>query len=177
MVILPDVAPENAVKASLKADEMPPEFSFGYESDKKKDEKQESTASNSNSDKATTEQQSSGSTAASSLTQGSGVNAVETETTETTETAAATATAASPASPQDPPRRTHIASPEPPTSPQQMRTPSSQPVSPTHTMTQPLTQPLTQPRPAANSNSPIWLDALILGFGGLLVAMVIRRFL
>ncbi|KAF8951980.1 Ubiquitin-conjugating enzyme E2 J1, partial [Entomortierella lignicola] len=36
IAILPDVAPEDVVKASLKADEMPPEFSFGYEADKKK---------------------------------------------------------------------------------------------------------------------------------------------
>ncbi|KAG9325178.1 hypothetical protein KVV02_002032 [Mortierella alpina] len=171
VVILPDVAPENAVKASLKADEMPPEFSFGYESDKKKEEKQENTASSSNSnssDNAAAEQRSSGSSAASGLTQSSGTTSAEPET---TTTAAPTA-----ASPQDPPRGTHVTSPAPSTSP----TPSSPPVSPsppqqlqTHTMA----QPLTQTRPVANSNSPIWLDALILGFGGLLVAMVLRRFL
>ncbi|KAF9571665.1 hypothetical protein EC968_000333 [Mortierella alpina] len=178
VAILPDVAPEYAVKASLKEGEMPPEFSFGYESDKKKEENQENSASTSNSssigsDEAATEQRSSESTAASGLTQSSRINGAEPETM----TPAAVATAASP---QDPPRGTHVASPAPSASSEQVRTSSSapEPTSPpqqpqTHTMT----QPLTQMRPAANSNSPIWLDALILGFGGLLVAMIIRRFL
>ncbi|KAF9965804.1 hypothetical protein BGZ70_004112 [Mortierella alpina] len=179
VVILPDVAPENAVKASLKADEMPPEFSFGYESDKKKEEKQESAASNSNSssssDKAIVENRSSESSAASNTTQNSGIIGAETETTATTATAATTA-----ASPQDPPRETHVMSPAPPTSSEQLRTSSSLPIppsSPQQSQTHTMAQPLTQARQAANSNSPIWLDALILGFGGLLLAMVIRRFL
>lgn len=173
MVILPDVAPENAVKASLKADEMPPEFSFGYESDKKKEEKQENTASNSNSssEKATTQQHSSGSSADSGLTQGSGINVVGPQTT--------TTGVGMPASPQDPPRGTHVASPAPSTSSEQ-QTSSALPVAPTppqQPQTHTMTRPLTQARPAVNSRSPIWLDALILGFGGLLLAMVIRRFL
>ncbi|KAF9954299.1 hypothetical protein BGZ72_004689 [Mortierella alpina] len=178
VAILPDVAPENAVKASLKADEMPPEFSFGYESDKKKEENKENTASNSsssssssgnNNDKAATEQGSSGSTAAT----GTNVAKLDTPTAAVaadTNTTAATAAATTAASPQDPPRMTHVTSPAPPTS---LPVSPSPPQHQTHTVA----QPLTQVRRAANSNIPLWLDALILGFGGLLVAMIIRRFL
>ncbi|KAF9577984.1 Ubiquitin-conjugating enzyme E2 J1, partial [Lunasporangiospora selenospora] len=38
ITIVPDVAPENVVKASLKEGEMPPDFSFGYEEDRKKEQ-------------------------------------------------------------------------------------------------------------------------------------------
>ncbi|CAO3570583.1 unnamed protein product [Mortierella alpina] len=180
VVILPDVAPEDAVKASLKADEMPPEFSFGYESDKKKKEKQESTASNSNSssssDHAVVEKRSSESLAASKIEQRfSGINGPEADTAATATTAVTTE-----ASPQDTPRETHVMSPAPPTSSEPLRTPSAPPIppsSPHQSQTHTMAQPLTQARQAANSNSPIWLDALILGFGGLLLAMVVRRFL
>ncbi|KAF9898556.1 hypothetical protein BX616_003878 [Lobosporangium transversale] len=50
--ILPDVAPENAVKASLKADELPPEFSFGYEADKKKQAEESDSNNNTNKNEA-----------------------------------------------------------------------------------------------------------------------------
>ncbi|KAF9428531.1 hypothetical protein BGZ94_002071 [Podila epigama] len=63
---LPDVTPENAVKASLKADEMP-EFSFGYEADKKN---AEAGASNGASTKAST-----GASAGASAEAGKGAGA------------------------------------------------------------------------------------------------------
>ncbi|KAF9180347.1 hypothetical protein BGZ51_006228 [Haplosporangium sp. Z 767] len=185
VTILPDVAPENVVKASLKADEMPPEFSFGYEADKKKQQEDDdakekggsSTVSGSNSD--------------NNDRSGSPINNDKETPQETLDDEVASQNPA-PSSPAlsisnhcnshagvertTEEKEPHLQQQSPSTSAPTLA-PSSTLQDPpraavaTHTQGQPTQVQRT------GSNIPIWLDALILGFGGLLVAMIIRRFM
>jgi hypothetical protein len=208
VTILPDVAPENVVKASLKADEMPPKFSFGYEADKKKVEENDAQGSSNGTggirpssqasngkeletkDSSATAPSSPTTTAASSprtAVVSPGLAAAETRalsaktkdsspvTTTSTPTpttalptgsseeqgsALATTSSPSPAVPTL--RSAHYNSAQP--------QPTNPPARPHQTQEQ-----QTQQIHRVNS-SPIWLDILIIGFGGVLVALVVKRF-
>ncbi|KAG0214561.1 hypothetical protein BGX33_002042 [Mortierella sp. NVP41] len=214
VTILPDVAPENVVKASLKADEMPPEFSFGYESDKKKpaaeDDVQESGKGTTgapgavgqaqegdketrNSTSTTTAPSSPTRTAVASPRQMSpGLAAAEAralaaqimDSSPTPAAATATAAVATTVLPTDPPKT-------PESSSSTSTSTSSSGAAPTfrsahydsnsaHTQ-QPSTPPTrpqqqTQQQVQRVNSSPMWLDILIIGFGGVLVALVFKRF-
>ncbi|KAF9140697.1 hypothetical protein BGX30_006135 [Mortierella sp. GBA39] len=206
VTILPDVAPENVVKASLKADEMPPEFSFGYEADKKKAAEDDAQGS------------SNGTGGNSPSSQGADDKGSKTKDSSTTAPSSPTRTAAS--SP-----KTTVVSPGLSTAEVRALAAQAQDSSPATTApsTTPLPEDLSKeqgsasattslPSPAAptfrsahynpaqpqptNSptpqqaqgqrqtqqihrvtSSPIWLDVLIIGFGGVLVALVLKRFL
>ncbi|KAF9157038.1 Ubiquitin-conjugating enzyme E2 J1 [Linnemannia schmuckeri] len=139
VTILPDVAPENVVKASLKADEMPPEFSFGYEADKKKTAEDETQGSSN----------------------GTGGNRPSDSP---KDQGSASATTTSSSSPSTPTLRSAHYNPAP-------SQPTNSPTRPQQTQAQ-----QTQQIHRVNS-SPMWLDVLIIGFGGVLVALVLKRFL
>ncbi|KAF9545259.1 hypothetical protein EC957_011132 [Mortierella hygrophila] len=200
VTILPDVAPENVVKAFLKADEMPPEFSFGYEADKKRAAEDDA-------------QGSSNGTGGNSLSnQGADDKGSKTKDSSTTAPSSPTRTAAS--SP-----RTTVVSPglfaaearalaaqaqdssattAPSTTPlptdsskeqgsasatTSLPSPAAATFRSTHynpAQPQP-TNPPTRPQQTQQihrvHSSPIWLDVLIIGFGGVLVALVLKRFL
>ncbi|KAF9107732.1 Ubiquitin-conjugating enzyme E2 J1 [Mortierella sp. AM989] len=205
--ILPDVAPEDVVKASLKADEMPPEFSFGYEADKKKLQSTEDSGKDSGKDnrlggsESTSENNqgllstalaSTGSTVSKeddSSLGAAGSKATDTEAQNPSSSpvpvttsyqhpnslkSGSTSTTTLSNTPQDTPRTTHNASiTTSSTTELRSRTTVQQPQQPQH-QTQSQARTVTR---RAESSIPIWLDALILGFGGILVAMVIRRFM
>ncbi|KAK3841433.1 MAG: ubiquitin-conjugating enzyme/RWD-like protein [Linnemannia gamsii] len=211
VTILPDVAPENVVKASLKADEMPPEFSFGYEADKKKAAEDEA-------------QGSSNGTGAKPNNQ-----AVDGKRLESKDTTTATPTPSSPSrTGESSPQReivspglaaaemrvltamTQDSSPPAPSSSPTMATstvlptdssreqgssttaassstaptfrsahynPSPpQPTNPPTRSQQQTPQHQTQTQIQRANSSPMWLDILIIGFGGVLVALVVKRF-
>ncbi|GJJ71178.1 ubiquitin-conjugating enzyme E2 J1 [Entomortierella parvispora] len=178
--ILPDVAPENVVKASLKADEMPPEFSFGYEADKKKQQEKD-TAEADSKEKASKDE-------GSSTTSAQKSDIVSTHQQPATQNPSPSNTAKSPV--QDPPRAAsssthphhhhhhhHHHHPQHHGAPTAISTRISQPTTAAAgagAAAQAQAQILTR---QADSSIPIWLDALILGFGGILVALIIRRFL
>ncbi|KAG9063189.1 hypothetical protein KI688_004790 [Linnemannia hyalina] len=207
VTILPDVAPENVVKAFLKADEMPPEFSFGYEADKKKaaeDDAQGSsngTGGNSPSsqgaddkgsktkDSSTTAPSSPTRTAASSprtRVVSPGLSSAEaralaaqaqdsssattapstiplpTDSSKEQESVSATTSLPSPAAPTFTSAHYNPAQPQP----------TNPPTRPQQTQGQQQTQQIHRVH-----SSPIWLDVLIIGFGGVLVALVLKRFL
>ncbi|KAG0322315.1 Ubiquitin-conjugating enzyme E2 J1 [Dissophora globulifera] len=209
IAILPDVAPEDVVKASLKADEMPPEFSFGYEADKKKqqeDDLQDKSKSSSSSTGDGKEQQEAtteagqasalpaqtqthtqtqahtqaptlASATPSSLTSTSSLSSSSSPLPSPSVTGAAAAAAVSLAAtssaPRDPPR------PPVSQSPAELRQRTMTPQSTQrHAAGRAQMPTLTQTQVGhARSNSPWWLDALIFAFGGILVALVLRRFL
>ncbi|KAG0354864.1 hypothetical protein BGZ54_001445 [Gamsiella multidivaricata] len=209
VAILPDVAPEDVVKASLKAGEMPPEFSFGYEADKKKqrqveEEQRQSRAAGDNSsndagsrmeqEKRAEKDQASSSTSSSAAstpmpsitttetrqgvhtTNGTGPASSNVESPATSQLHDPSSTpdpaAAVSTTPLDPPRTSGTASPTGLRARAAVHSPQSQP----QAQTQMQAQMQTVIR-RAQSGIPMWLDALILGFGGLLVFMVIRRFM
>ncbi|KAF9328041.1 hypothetical protein BGZ91_001177 [Linnemannia elongata] len=201
VTILPDVAPGNVVKACLKADEMPPEFSFGYEADKKATEDDAQGSSNGTGgnrpssqgandkgsksmDSSTTAPSSPNRIAASSprtAVVSPGLAAAEARTEDSSPattipsttplpvdlskeqgSASATTSLPSPAAPTF--RSAHYNPPQP--------QPTNSPTRPQQAQGQQQTQQIHR----VNS-SPIWLDVLIIGFGGVLVALVLKRLL
>ncbi|KAI1320000.1 hypothetical protein EDD11_002331 [Mortierella claussenii] len=154
VVILPDVAPEDVVKVSLKADEMPPEFSFGYEADKKKQEE--------------TDDKERAAAAGASKTTGTITIPPPARSSSSPSPTLTAATVVrdlrhQAATPSDP--RSSSNSLEPRTVPPQHQS-----------LYQPQAPEQIQAVRPADSSIPVWLDVLILGFGGVLVALIIRRF-
>ncbi|KAF9295594.1 Ubiquitin-conjugating enzyme E2 J1 [Linnemannia elongata] len=206
VTILPDVAPGNVVKACLKADEMPPEFSFGYEADKKATEDDAQGSSNGTGgnrpisqgandkgsksmDSSTTAPSSPNRTAASSprtAVVSPGLAAAEARVlaAQTEDSSPATTIPSTTPLPVDLSKEqgsasatTSLPSPAAPTFRSAHYNPS-QP-QPTNSPTRPQQaqgQQQTQQIHRVNS-SPIWLDVLIIGFGGVLVALVLKRLL
>jgi hypothetical protein len=203
--ILPDVAPENAVKASLKADEMPPEFSFGYEADKKKaaeDKAQgsrngESTKENSQVADDNRSESESDTIIPESLSPTSTPGSSPHPTSVSPALSVTEATAMTRgSSPSGPSATVAVASTTVlPTVPSKEQTtvattaPSS-PAAPTIGLVhynpgqpQPTNPPMRagqqtqhyQSQMQRTNSSPIWLDILIIGFGGVLVALVVKR--
>ncbi|KAK3809305.1 MAG: UBC-like protein [Benniella sp.] len=172
ITILPDVAPENAVKASLKADEMPPEFSFGYEADKKKDQGDETKTGDNIKEQGSSPLASSPSPSPSGpiLKEGSEA-AVTTGSHQSRTTVSPIPTDTVRKTPQDPPRTPNSSTQ--PSTVLRART-SAQPTQQQHQQVQPQGQ--VQAR-SAGSGIPMWFDALLLGLASLLVVMVIRRFM
>ncbi|KAF9437927.1 hypothetical protein BGZ76_010470 [Entomortierella beljakovae] len=182
VVILPDVAPENVVKASLKADEMPPEFSFGYEADKKKQAEEESKKTNSET--------------ATSIATTATATATTTATTTTTTTTTTTETSSEKISSQveskamdrelassvlDTNSNSHSHNAPSVSTANNIvnrinslnnstRSPAQ------HIQTQNQVQATASTR-STRPNIPWWLDALIFGLGGLFIAMLLRRFI
>ncbi|KAF9363766.1 hypothetical protein BGX34_003373 [Mortierella sp. NVP85] len=174
VTILPDVAPENAVKASLKADEMPPEFSFGYEADKKKEQGDETKTEDNIKEQGSTPLASSPSSSPSPSPSGpilkEGSEAAITTGSHQSRTPIPADSVRK--TPQDPPRTPNSASTQPSTV-LRART-SAQPTQQQQQQAQPQGQ--VQAR-SAGSGIPMWFDALLLGLASLLVVMVIRRFM
>ncbi|KAG0001529.1 Ubiquitin-conjugating enzyme E2 J1 [Modicella reniformis] len=207
VAILPDVAPEDVVRASLNADEMPPEFSFGYEAATKRQQTEETKNNTTNSDKVSQDSKEQAKTplASSSPSPSPSPSQSQSPSSSPSEPAVASdshnvqragtepdtivshqhQTSSSPI-PADAVLRTHE---EPP------RTPGSNTLHSTTVLrartsaqaTQPQ-QPQQQQQQAqpqqgqvqvrrTESGIPIWFDALILGLAGLLVVMVVRRFM
>ncbi|KAF9122620.1 Ubiquitin-conjugating enzyme E2 J1 [Mortierella sp. 14UC] len=206
--ILPDIAPENAVKASLKADEMPPEFSFGYEADKKKtaeDEAQgssngagaegDSQAADDNGSEAkditTTPAPSSPTRTAGSsprtVVVSPGLAAAEARDLATMPQGSSSSTpsatpsvATSTILPTDSSKEQSTATA---TAPPSSAAPIFRPAHYNPAQPQP-TNPPTRPQQQTQqhqtqiqrvNSSPMWLDILIIGFGGVLVALVVKR--
>lgn len=207
VTILPDVAPENVVKASLKADEMPPEFSFGYEADKKKpaeDDAQGSSngtggnrPSSQGADNKGLQAKDSSATAPSSPTRTAassprtavvspGLAAAEARAlaAQAQDSSPATTTPSTTPLPTDSSKEqgsasatTSLQSPVAPTlRPAHYNPAQPQPINPPTQPQQEQVQQQAQQIHRVNS-SPIWLDVLIIGFGGVLVALVLKRFL
>ncbi|KAF9924616.1 Ubiquitin-conjugating enzyme E2 J1 [Linnemannia zychae] len=191
--ILPDVAPENVVKASLKADEMPPEFSFGYEADKKKatekDPLAESNAEESESNKSNNQTQTvDGKESETNHPSSPKVTAPDhTSRVEETkilvnkaqEATLATFTLLSTDSVKQQ-ESTSKATSSTGSTPKSMHN-NSVPSQTTTDLPAPLQHPTqrtsqTQQQMQRANSSPIWLDILIIGFGGVLVALVVKRF-
>ncbi|KAG0256452.1 hypothetical protein BG011_004498 [Mortierella polycephala] len=179
VAILPDVAPENVVKASLKADEMPPEFSFGYEADKKK--QQEDSDAKEMDDSSTVSGNNNGSPNNNDKETPQESLADEIALQNPVPSSSAVSTSNHGNSHAGVERTTEDKEPH-----LQQRSPST--ATPTLTPSSTLQDPSraaiatrTQGQPAqvqrTGSNIPVWLDVLILGFGGLLLAMIIRRFM
>ncbi|KAG0041056.1 Ubiquitin-conjugating enzyme E2 J1 [Podila clonocystis] len=189
--ILPDIAPENVVKASLKVGEMP-EFSLGYESDKKNNQ-------------ATEEQEGQGSPNASAITAAGAAAAARALATGPGNSNATSLGAVEPADSRAESAESALAKTS--TSRQETPSSSSSPVlksssvgtekttaaattisysirATTTTSSSPIAAVPAQPvqrNPRApirrtDTGAPVWLDALILSLGGLLIAMIIRRF-
>lgn len=155
---MPDVEPGHAVKAELKSSEMLPTLSFGYESDKKKSDQAQETAQETN----TQDVKGSGSSEdskppspSSSLLTTSPSHAADTARPGSQSTSTALSIT---------PRPIPIPAPSPLPIPRIVLTPTAPPL-----------QAVRPVRPP--SNIPIWLDALILGLGGILIALVIRKLL
>lgn len=187
--ILPDVAPGNAVKASLKAGEMP-EFSFGYESDKKNNQ--------------TSEEQGGQRAASTPAVTAAGLAAAA-----RAHVAGSSSSSLTPSGPTEPTESrpepvidsaqangliSHQAVPSSSSSPflnspavgTEKTTAATATTLHTTTTTSSPTAAI-PPHPAqgnsprapirrTDTGAPVWLDALILSLGGLLVAMIIRRF-
>ncbi|KAG0100221.1 hypothetical protein BGZ93_003391 [Podila epicladia] len=192
--ILPDVAPENAVKASLKTGEMP-EFSFGYEADKKNGQATEETEGQKS--PATSAITAAGAAAAArALASGSSSSSLTSlGAAEPTDSRAESVTDSAPAkastSPQETPSNssssvlkslsvaTEKTTAAATTTLRTIRATTTTVTSPSPTAAVPV-QPVQGNSPRApirrTDGAPVWLDALILSLGGLLVAMIIRRF-
>ncbi|KAF9317813.1 hypothetical protein BG003_000279 [Podila horticola] len=193
--ILPDVAPENAVKASLKAGEMP-EFSFGYESDKKNSQTTgEQDGQKTPTTPATTA--AGAAAAARALATGSSSSGLASlGHAKTTESRAETAINITPVKASTSCQEAPSCSSSP-----MLKSPSvgtektaaavattSHTIRATTTTTTASSPPTAIPAQPVQGNSPrapirrtdtgapVWLDALILSLGGLLIAMIIRRF-
>ncbi|KAG0288872.1 Ubiquitin-conjugating enzyme E2 J1 [Linnemannia gamsii] len=202
VTILPDVAPENVIKASLKADEMPPEFSFGYEADKKKAAEDDAQGSSNGTggirpssqpvgdkkmemetkDFSATAPSSPTRTAASSprTAAGSpGLAAAEVRALKTNDSSPATTTpiTAPPSTDSSKEQESVSATSSPLPATSTFRSAHYNPAQPqpTNPPTRPHQAQQTQQIHRVNS-SPIWLDILIIGFGGVLVAILFRRF-
>jgi len=176
VTILPDVAPENAVKASLKADEMPPEFSFGYEADKKKEQGDETKTGGNIKEQGNSPLASSPSSSPSPSPSGPILKEGTTAAVTTGSHQSRTTVSPIPSdtvrkTPLDPPRTSNSASSQPSTV---LRARTS--AQPTQQQQQAQPQGQVQAR-SAGSGIPMWFDALLLGLASLLVVMVIRRFM
>lgn len=203
VTILPDVAPENVIKASLKADEMPPEFSFGYEADKKKAAEDDAQGSSNGTGGTRPSSQPAGDkemeTKDSTATAPSSPTRTTTSSQRTAVVSpgliAAEARALSDKTKDSSPATTPIAADPSTDLPKEQgsasTTSSPSPAAPTfrsahYNPAQPQpTNPPTRPHQAQAqqtqqihrvNSSPVWLDILIIGFGGVLVALVFRRF-
>ncbi|KAF9359928.1 Ubiquitin-conjugating enzyme E2 J1 [Mortierella sp. AD094] len=206
IAILPDVAPEDVVKASLKVDEMPPEFSFGYEADKKKQQSTESGSNDTNNSSKDNEairnnDQGSLPTATakallSTAPSGNGGHSNDADSKLTDTRTQSSPLSSVPATTSSSHQYLHnnnvsgsISSTILSSTPQDPRTVSNASISTSSTaglrprtavqqqlQLQTQAQPLTLRR-RVESSIPMWLDALILGLASILVAMVIRRFL
>ncbi|KAI9237629.1 MAG: ubiquitin-conjugating enzyme/RWD-like protein [Podila humilis] len=152
VTLLPDVEPGHAVKAQLKSSEIPPTLSFGYESDKKPEQAQEQV-------EARTQEV-------------TGRSSKDTPTSLSTSLLSQTPCHATDT--RSGPQPTLTLSPPAPRLPTSL-SPSVVPrivITPTEPPPQEH-----QPVHRAPSNIPVWLDALILALGGVLVALVIRKLL
>ncbi|KAF9216654.1 hypothetical protein BGZ59_008687 [Podila verticillata] len=194
--ILPDVAPENAVKASLKAGEIP-EFSFGYESDKKKNnqtsEEQEgqrtaSTPAVTAAGLAAAARAHVAGSSSSSLTPSGPAEPTKSRPEPVIDSAQANASIshqAAPSSSSSPLLKSPAVGTEKTTAAAAATSHTSRSTTITTTTSSPTAaippQPAQGNSPRApirrtETGAPVWLDALILSLGGLLVAMIIRRF-
>ncbi|KAG0361472.1 hypothetical protein BG005_008204 [Podila minutissima] len=193
--ILPDVAPENAVKASLKTGEMP-EFSFGYESDKKNSQATEEPEGQKI--PATSAITAAGAAAAaralatgsnsSSLTSLGAAEPTDSQTESATDNAPAKASIShqeAPSSSSSPVLKSPSVGKEKTTAAVTTALYTIRATTTTTTSSSPTAavpaQPVQGNSPRApirrtDTGAPVWLDALILSLGGLLVAMIIRRF-
>ncbi|KAG0034732.1 hypothetical protein BGZ81_003430 [Podila clonocystis] len=189
--ILPDVTPENVVKASLKSGEMP-EFSFGYESDKKNSQATEEQEGQ-RSPTASAVTAAGEAAAARALAIGSGssnvpsLGAAEPMDSQTESATDSTKTSTSrqeaPSSSSSPVLKSSFFGTEKTTA---AATTTSYTIRATTTTTssspiaavpaQPVQRNPRVPIRRTDTGAPVWLDALILSLGGLLIAMIIRRF-
>ncbi|KAF9157416.1 Ubiquitin-conjugating enzyme E2 J1 [Mortierella sp. AD011] len=195
IAILPDVAPEDVVKASLKADEMPPEFSFGYESDKKKQQSTEggskdSTDSNKDNEAIKDRDQESSPTATADtlLSTTLHVDGSHSDDADSKLQTQSSPLSSVPATISSSHQHLHnnnnvsdsISSTTPSSTPNSSISTSPiaglRPRTDVQQQQQQQLQPLTLRR-RVESSIPMWLDALILGLASILVAMLIRRFL
>ncbi|KAG0378695.1 hypothetical protein BGX24_003088 [Mortierella sp. AD032] len=208
VTILPDVAPENVVKASLKADEMPPEFSFGYEADKKKAAEDEAQGSSNGTGAKSNNQAADGkglesndTTTATPTPSRTGESSPQREIVSPglaaaemrvfasmTQDSSPPAPSSSPAMatstilPTDSSREqgsatTAASSSTAPTFRSAHYNPSPpQPTNPPTRSQQQTPQHQIQTQIQRANSSPMWLDILIIGFGGVLVALVVKRF-
>ncbi|KAG0003670.1 Ubiquitin-conjugating enzyme E2 J1 [Entomortierella chlamydospora] len=201
IAILPDVAPEDVVKASLKADEMPPEFSFGYEADKKKQQSTEGDSKDSDSNRDNEvikdrDQESSPTATADTLLSTTpnvdGGHSDDADSklkdTQTQSSPLSSVPATISSSHQHLHNNNNVSGSTSSTT--SSSTPNSSistsPIAGVRPRTevqqrqqqqlQTQAQPLTLRR-RVESSIPMWLDALILGLASILVAMLIRRFL
>ncbi|KAI8363112.1 ubiquitin-conjugating enzyme/RWD-like protein [Mortierella sp. GBAus27b] len=181
VALLPDVAPGNVIKASLKADEMPSGFSFGYEADKKKgqEKEQEQKQADNNSTRDNSSNETSRSASIVTVTS-TNTNAGENHpspptqpTTTTTTTIPSIPENSVRTTPQDPPRTSN-----PPTHASNTAVLRARTSVPQQRQQQQQTQSQGQVQTRhVESGIPIWFDALLFGLAGILVVMVIRRFM
>ncbi|KAF9338059.1 Ubiquitin-conjugating enzyme E2 J1 [Podila minutissima] len=194
--ILLDVAPENAVKASLKTGEMP-EFSFGYESDKKNSQATEEQEGQKIPATSAITTAGAAAAAARALATGSSSSSLTSlGAAEPTDSRAESATDNAPAKVSTSHQETPSCSSSPvlkspsvgkekttaavTTALHTIRATTTTTTSSSPTAAVPA-QPVQGNSPRApirrtDVGAPVWLDALILSLGGLLIAMIIRRF-